>query len=109
MDEKEVANMEHFMLTPCDNQEKVIDVSRFGSYTKALKIAEWALRYAGRLRKNKTSGPIAAQELNKAEIFLIRQEQTEVMRPGEAARNVLTERKAHPYYMASEFLRTLKV
>lgn len=93
MEENDVVNMEHCMLTSCDNQEKLIDVSRFGSYTKALKIAAWVLRYAEKLRKNKTSGPITAEELNKAELFLIRQEQKELMRTGETERNGATERK----------------
>ncbi|KAH9373023.1 hypothetical protein HPB48_003401 [Haemaphysalis longicornis] len=93
MEEKEVANMEHCMLTSCDNQEKGFDVGRCGSYTKALKIAAWVLRYAGKLRKNKTSSPITGEELKKAELFLVRQEQKELMRPGETVWNGAPKRK----------------
>ncbi|XP_049274098.1 uncharacterized protein LOC125759411 [Rhipicephalus sanguineus] len=62
-------------LTTTTSQEKIIDVNRFGSYKKALRVTAWVMRYIGNLRKEAKKGSLTGEELDKAELLLLKQEQ----------------------------------
>uniref|UniRef100_L7LX93 Putative tick transposon n=1 Tax=Rhipicephalus pulchellus TaxID=72859 RepID=L7LX93_RHIPC len=62
-------------LTTTTRQENIIDVSRFGSYKKALRVTAWIMRYMGNIKREGRTGSITGEELDKAELVLIKQEQ----------------------------------
>jgi len=58
-----------------ENERPVLDITRWGTFTRAVRVTAWVLRFISNLRSEKVSGELSYNELTKAKNFLFRHTQ----------------------------------
>ncbi|XP_017485652.1 PREDICTED: uncharacterized protein LOC108374191 [Rhagoletis zephyria] len=67
------------MLVTANKAVHIIEVHKFSSYLRLLRVTAWVKRFVGNLQdKQHQRGELTAKELNKADIYICRQVQLEI-------------------------------
>ena len=66
--------------TEVDSDQKLIEVTRFSSFSKLIRVAAWVIKFVSMLKKERTEKVISSNSLVDAELVLIRNEQKRLMK-----------------------------
>ena len=66
--------------TEVDSDQNLIEVTRFSSFSKLIRVAAWVIKFVTMLKKERTEKVVSSNNLVDAELVLIRNEQKRLMK-----------------------------